>query len=67
MDPVIGAVPSVVPPGILLDVVPPAGFVGGTVVGGTVVGGTVVGGTVGGGEVTPGPATSHLLVHPSNR
>ena len=57
MDPVIGAVPSVVPPGILLDVVPPAGFVGGTVVGGTVVGG----------EVTPGPATSHLLVHPSNR
>ncbi len=62
MDPVIGAVPSVVPPGILLDVVPPAGFVGGTV-----VGGTVLGGTVGGGEVTPGPATSQLLVHPSNR
>ena len=62
MDPVIGAVPSVVPPGILLDVVPPAGFVGGTV-----VGGTVLGGTVGGGEVTPGPATSQLLVHPRNR
>ena len=60
MDPVVGAVPSVVPPGMLLDVVPPAGFVGETV-----VGGTVVGGTGGGGEVSPGPATSQLLVHPS--